>query len=121
MTHRLKTKRLTRHQRARQTSPQRSGYEGAAAVSEHRIRERRIGKIEIKVLRARLGAHPYGRKTGKLLAREEYEIVVKNPNMVADMVETLRPVPKNLFAPKIEKRPIFEIVFKLSIIVTGLQ
>ena len=31
-----------------------------------------------------------------------YEIVVKNPNMIADMVETLRPVPHNLFAPKIE-------------------
>ncbi len=31
-----------------------------------------------------------------------YEIVVKNPNMIADMCETLRPVPHNLFAPKIE-------------------
>ena len=31
-----------------------------------------------------------------------YEVVVTNPNRVADMVETLRPVPKNLFAPKIE-------------------
>ncbi len=31
-----------------------------------------------------------------------YEVVVKNPNMIADMVETLRPVPHNLFAPKIE-------------------
>ena len=70
MTHRLETKRLTRNQRTRQASPQRSGYEGAAAVSEHGIRERRIGKIEIKVLRARLGAHPYSRKTGKFLYRE---------------------------------------------------
>ena len=31
-----------------------------------------------------------------------YEVVVTNPNMIADMVETLRPVPNNLFAPKIE-------------------
>ena len=31
-----------------------------------------------------------------------YEIVVKNPNLIADMCETMRPVPKNLFAPKIE-------------------
>ena len=31
-----------------------------------------------------------------------YEVVVTNPNMIADMVETLRPVPHNLFAPKIE-------------------
>ena len=31
-----------------------------------------------------------------------YEIVVKNPNMIADMCETIRPVPHNLFAPKIE-------------------
>ncbi len=31
-----------------------------------------------------------------------YEIVVKNPNLIADMCETLRPVPHNLFAPKIE-------------------
>ena len=31
-----------------------------------------------------------------------YEVVVKNPNMIADMVESLRPVPHNLFAPKIE-------------------
>ena len=31
-----------------------------------------------------------------------YEVVVTNPNRIADMVETLRPVPKNLFAPKIE-------------------
>ena len=31
-----------------------------------------------------------------------HEVVVENPNMIADMVETLRPVPHNLFAPKIE-------------------
>ena len=30
------------------------------------------------------------------------EIVVTNPNLIADMCETLRPVPHNLFAPKIE-------------------
>ena len=31
-----------------------------------------------------------------------YEIVVTNPNLIADMCETVRPVPHNLFAPKIE-------------------
>lgn len=31
-----------------------------------------------------------------------YEVVVANPNQIADMCETLRPVPHNLFAPKIE-------------------
>lgn len=31
-----------------------------------------------------------------------YELVVKNPNMIADMCETMRPVPHNLFAPSIE-------------------
>ncbi len=31
-----------------------------------------------------------------------YEVVVTNPNRIADMVETLRPVPHNLFAPTIE-------------------
>ena len=30
------------------------------------------------------------------------EIVITNPNLVADMCETLRPVPHNLFAPSIE-------------------
>ena len=35
-------------------------------------------------------------------AEKAYEIVVTNPNMIADMCETLRPVPHNLFAPKIE-------------------
>ena len=31
-----------------------------------------------------------------------YEVVVTNTNYIADMVESLRPVPHNLFAPKIE-------------------
>ncbi len=31
-----------------------------------------------------------------------HEVVVTNPNMIADMCETMRPVPHNLFAPKIE-------------------
>ena len=31
-----------------------------------------------------------------------YEVVVTNPNLIADMCETIRPVPHNLFAPKIE-------------------
>ncbi len=31
-----------------------------------------------------------------------YEVVVTNPNLIADMCENLRPVPHNLFAPKIE-------------------
>jgi len=31
-----------------------------------------------------------------------YELVITNPNTIADMCETLRPVPHNLFAPKIE-------------------
>ena len=31
-----------------------------------------------------------------------YEVVVTNTNLIADMCETLRPVPFNLFAPKIE-------------------
>ena len=31
-----------------------------------------------------------------------YEVVVTNPNLIADMMETIRPVPHNLFAPKIE-------------------
>ena len=35
-------------------------------------------------------------------AEKAYEVVVKNTNMIADMVEYLRPVPHNLFAPKIE-------------------
>ena len=35
-------------------------------------------------------------------AEKAYEVVVTNPNRIADMCETLRPVPHNLFAPKIE-------------------
>ena len=35
-------------------------------------------------------------------AEKAYEVVVTNTNMIADMVENLRPVPHNLFAPKIE-------------------
>ncbi len=31
-----------------------------------------------------------------------YEIVVTNPNLIADMCDEIRPVPHNLFAPKIE-------------------
>ncbi len=31
-----------------------------------------------------------------------YEVVVTNPNLIADMCDTVHPVPKNLFAPKIE-------------------
>ena len=31
-----------------------------------------------------------------------YEVVVTNPNLIADMCDTVRPVPHNLFAPKIE-------------------
>ncbi len=34
--------------------------------------------------------------------QKAYEIVVTNPNIIADMCETIRPVPYNLFAPKIE-------------------
>ncbi len=34
--------------------------------------------------------------------QKAYEIVVTNPNMIADMCDTVRPVPHNLFAPKIE-------------------
>ena len=31
-----------------------------------------------------------------------YEVVVTNPNLIADMCDEIRPVPHNLFAPKIE-------------------
>ncbi len=51
----------------------------------------------------------YFRTTDEMLAEFSYlgsdvaqEIVVENPNRIADMCETLRPVPHNLFAPKIE-------------------
>ena len=35
-------------------------------------------------------------------AEKAYEVVVTNTNLIADMVEKIRPVPYNLFAPKIE-------------------
>ncbi|MBR4863379.1 MAG: PolC-type DNA polymerase III, partial [Oscillospiraceae bacterium] len=35
-------------------------------------------------------------------AEKAYEVVVTNPNLIADMCENVRPVPHNLFAPKIE-------------------
>ena len=51
----------------------------------------------------------YFRTTDDMLREFSYlgeekaqEIVVTNPNRIADMCETLRPVPHNLFAPKIE-------------------
>ncbi len=51
----------------------------------------------------------YFRTTDEMLREFSYlgeekarEVVVTNPNMIADMCETLRPVPHNLFAPKIE-------------------
>ena len=51
----------------------------------------------------------YFRTTDDMLQEFSYlgeekarEIVVTNPNLIADMCETLRPVPHNLFAPKIE-------------------
>ena len=51
----------------------------------------------------------YLRTTDEMLREFSYlgeekarEVVITNPNLVADMVETLRPVPHNLFAPKIE-------------------
>ena len=51
----------------------------------------------------------YFRTTDEMLREFAYlgeekarEIVVTNPNYIADMCETVRPVPHNLFAPKIE-------------------
>ena len=51
----------------------------------------------------------YFRTTDEMLREFSYlgeekarEVVVTNPNRIADMCETLRPVPHNLFAPKIE-------------------
>ncbi len=51
----------------------------------------------------------YFRTTDDMLAEfsylgeeKAYKIVVENPNKIADMCETMRPVPHNLFAPKIE-------------------
>ena len=42
------------------------------------------------------------REFSYLGAKKAFEVVVTNPNFIADQCETLRPVPKNLFAPKIE-------------------
>ena len=42
------------------------------------------------------------REFSYLGAEKAYEVVVTNTNLIADMCETLRPVPHNLFAPKIE-------------------
>ena len=51
----------------------------------------------------------YFRTTDEMLQEFSYlgeekarEVVITNPNAIADMCETLRPVPHNLFAPKIE-------------------
>ncbi len=51
----------------------------------------------------------YFRTTDEMLAEfaylgeeKAYEVVVTNTNLIADMCERLRPVPHNLFAPKIE-------------------
>ena len=51
----------------------------------------------------------YFRTTDEMLSEfsylgeeKAYEVVVRNPNLIADMCETIRPVPHNLFAPKIE-------------------
>lgn len=58
------------------------------------------------------GDHPlplYFRTTDEMLEEfaylgeeKAYEVVVKNTNLIADMCEFLQPVPKNLFAPKLE-------------------
>ena len=51
----------------------------------------------------------YFRTTDEMLSEFNYlgaekarEIVIDNPNLIADMCEIVRPVPHNLFAPKIE-------------------
>ena len=52
-------------------------------------------------------------------AEKAYEVVVTNPNRIADMCETIRPVPHNLFAPKIEnsvedlKRLVYDKLHRL--------
>ena len=35
-------------------------------------------------------------------AEKAYEVVIKNTNLIADMCDSIRPLPNNLFAPKIE-------------------
>ena len=35
-------------------------------------------------------------------AEKAYEVVITNPNLIADMCDTVRPLPHNLFPPKIE-------------------
>lgn len=42
------------------------------------------------------------REFSYLGAEKAYEVVVTNPNRIADMCDIIRPVPHNLFAPKIE-------------------
>ncbi len=51
----------------------------------------------------------YFRTTDEMLAEFDYldpetahEVVITNPNLLADMCDTIRPVPHNLFAPAIE-------------------
>ena len=51
----------------------------------------------------------YLRTTDEMLQEFSYlgeekarEVVIENPNLIADMCDTVRPVPHNLFAPKIE-------------------
>lgn len=51
----------------------------------------------------------YFKTTDEMLAEfsylgeeKAYEVVVKNPNMIVDWCDQVRPVPHNLFAPKIE-------------------
>lgn len=59
------------------------------------------------------------REFSYLGAEKAQEIVVENPNKIADMCESLRPVPHNLFAPKIEnsvedlKRLVYEKFHRL--------
>ena len=52
-------------------------------------------------------------------AEKAFEVVVTNPNRIADMCETVRPLPYNLFPPKIEnsvedlKRLVYEKMHRL--------